>query len=367
MAVTELRVEGYRSVKSLELSMKRVNIIVGQNGCGKSNLYQSISLLRSAAEGSLAKTLSEEGGFPSALWAGPRSKGPVRMHLGVTIDDYVYDLEIGLPQLQISAFTLDPFIKSESLRMQTAGRKTTLLDRGTSTCKILRSDGSIESFLMALHHSESAMVQISDPGTYPLLDDLRRKILKWRFYHRFRTDAYSPLRKPQVGVRTYVLSSDGSDLAAALQTIRENGDGLRLDAAVDDAFPGAKLHVESSSGVFEVAMEFPGLERPMRARELSDGTLRYLCLLAALLSPQPAPLLALNEPETSLHTDLLPPLGRLIASAADTSQIWLTTHSSVLCDTLADLCGVVPIGLEKVDGATIRTGRRNTVFSAEDQ
>src|SRR5512141_336277 len=97
MPVTELRIKGYRSVLDLSLSLKRVNVVVGPNGCGKSNVYKALSLLWDAAEGGLARVLAEEGGMPSLLWAGPRKDGPVRVSIGVTVDDLEYDLELGLP------------------------------------------------------------------------------------------------------------------------------------------------------------------------------------------------------------------------------------------------------------------------------
>ncbi len=87
------------------------------------------------------------------------------------------------------------------------------------------------------------------------------------------------------------------------------------------------------------------LPRPLELRELSDGTLRFLCLAAALLSPRPPTLLALNEPETSLHAGLLPALGRLVARAAAHSQIWVTTHSRVLADEIAAAARVRPFEL----------------------
>jgi predicted ATPase len=367
--VTELHVEGYRSIPEMNLSLKRLNVIVGPNGCGKSNLYQSIGLLRAAAEGALARTLAGEGGMPSALWAGARKAGPVRMKLGVTLDEFRYELELGLPQISggLSRFVLDPMVKSETLIEFRGTQRIKLLERGKSGCTIRNANGEQVSYLMELHHAESVMDQIVDPHQFPHLDDLRRRLLKWRFYHGFRTDSESPMRRPQVGVRTRVLSTDGSDLAAALQTIIENGDDLSLRSAVSDAFPGAQLVIQSpSEGVFEVAMGYPGIARPLVARELSDGTLRYLCLLAALLSPSPAPLLALNEPETSLHEDLLPPLARLIAQAAAVSQVWLTTHSHILAQTVCEETGVVPIKLDKVDGATQRAGRpKGLAYSQE--
>ena len=107
-----------------------------------------------------------------------------------------------------------------------------------------------------------------------------------------------------------------------MQTIREIGDGEALNEEVERAFPGARLEVDvrDDEARFAVQMVMPGIGRPLRAAELSDGTLRYLCLLAALLSPRPPTFLALNEPETSLHPDLLEPLAHLVARAAKSSQ-----------------------------------------------
>src|SRR5207247_10040000 len=101
---------------------------------------------------------------------------------------------------------------------------------------------------------------------------------------------------------------------------------------ISHAFPGALLIIEHSEGSFAVSLRMPGLLRPLAARELSDGTLRYLCLIAALMSPRPPALLALNEPETSLHPDLLEPLATLMVKASRSSQLWVVTHSHRLAE-----------------------------------
>ena len=93
-----------------------------------------------------------------------------------------------------------------------------------------------------------------------------------------------------------------------LATIQDLGSGPLLHDVVEDAFPGAELKIEADRGVFGLALAMPGLHRPMDAHELSDGTLRYLSLVAALLTPRPPELLVLNEPETSLHGSLIEPL-----------------------------------------------------------
>jgi predicted ATPase len=200
------------------------------------------------------------------------------------------------------------------------------------------------------------MTHCADPRNTPEVLLLREAMRGWRFYDHFRTDAAAPARQTQIGTRTPVLDHDGSDLAAALQTIREIGDDEALDGAVDDAFPGARVVVNFAAGRFEIAMQQHGLLRPLKAAELSDGTLRYLLWVAAMLTPRPSGLLVLNEPETSLHPDLLPALGRLIAQAAVRSQVIVVSHAPALVDALQSLPECHSIPLEKQFGQTIVAG-----------
>jgi predicted ATPase len=123
-------------------------------------------------------------------------------------------------------------------------------------------------------------------------------------------------------------------LAAAIQTIREIGDSVALDGAVADAFDGVRVDVTGDRGYLEIEVRQHGMLRSLKGAELSDGTLRYLLLVSALLSPRPPTLMILNEPETSLHPDLLDPLARLIAGAAARSQIFVVTHARPLAESL---------------------------------
>jgi predicted ATPase len=156
-----------------------------------------------------------------------------------------------------------------------------------------------------------------------------------------------------LGTRTPVLHHDGRDLAAALQTILEIGDSQALHAAISDAFPGASLKIDAvPGGQFAVLFYQEGLLRPLSAAELSDGTLRYLLLIAALLTPRPPTMMVLNEPETSLHPDLLPALARLIIKASHNCQMWVVSHASRLIAALGQDPGCNAIELEKVLGQT---------------
>lgn len=358
MAIHNLTVIGYRSIRRLRLPLRPVNVLTGPNGCGKSNLYNAVFLLAKAAEGGFARAIAEEGGMPSVLWAGPRrrlsKKEPVRVILAVTTDQFSHHLECGLPAPGGSRdFASDPEVKEEYVwHGPERTRSTTLLDRHDATTWIRDAEGRMVAYPLQLLLSESVLSQIREPHLYPELSALRFEMRQWRFYHHFRTDPGSPLRQPQIGVRTPVLAHDGSDLAAALATIREIGDTAALDDAVQRAFPGASLVIEAAAAQFRIGLHMPGILRPLQTAELSDGTLRYLCLVAALLSPRPPALLAFNEPETSIHPDLLDPLARLIAAAARSSQLWVTTHSARLAGLIAEHSGEAPIRLEMVDGET---------------
>jgi predicted ATPase len=360
--LTQIEVEGYRSIKDLWVKLSRVNVLVGANGCGKSNLYRALWLLHEATNGGFARAIATEGGMPSALWAGDRGKGPVRMRIAAKLSDMKYELHCGVPIRTSgegkdieSLFNLDPDIKEEYVWSLDGGKQVELLKRKGGAITARDHKGNRVSFPIDVSHGESVLSELREPHRFPELSILRERFLQWRFYHQFRTDMSSPIRQPQVGIRTPMLRHDGIDLAAALQTIREIGDPVALDEAVDLAFPGAELYITNKSGLFSLNLHMPDFERPFTGQELSDGTLQYLCLLAALLSPRPPQLLALNEPETSIHPDLFEPLAKLIAKA---SQLWITTHSRDLSDYILEHTGATPIELEKHDGATRIVGQR---------
>ena len=381
--LTTVAVSGYRSLRDVVVPLHGLDVVTGANGSGKSSLYRALRLLAGCGRGDVVGTLAREGGLPSALWAGPATlggarregyavqgttrKGPISLRLGFASEDLGYLVDLGLPQqsssagdgpdgLGVSAFLRDPEIKREVvwsgpvmrpgavLVRRRWGRVETRAAAGaedgwddawgaddeweSDPAPVSARRGWVE-LTRSLRPWESMLTELADPERAPELIRVRRMIRGWRFYDSFRADAAAPARQAHVGTRTPVLSDDGHDLAAALQTIRENGRSV-LDRSVADAFDGAILDVTVADGRFDVALHQPGMLRPLSSAELSDGTLRYLLLVAALLTVDPPPLLVLNEPETSLHPDLLPPLARLIRAAAERSQVMVVSHSSRL-------------------------------------
>lgn len=365
MAITELSIRNYRSLRDLRLPLGQLTVVTGPNGSGKSNLYRALWLIAQISEGGFARALCREGGLVSALWAGPRrSKDPWRMSLGFRTEDLSFQLDCGFPIPSNTLFGYDPQIKEEAIWMGKVRRpSTTLVDRRGAVARLLDQGGEKVEYPATLSENESILSQLREPQRFPELYSLRDEIRRWRFYHAFRTDADAPLRFPQISVQTPVLDHDGSDLAAALQTILEIGDARTLQTAIETALPGRALeilandpdptHRSPRTTELCVALRTEGCLRPLVARELSDGTLKYLCLVAALLTPRPPALIALNEPEASLHPDLLAPLAELIVDASRYSQVWVTTHSPSLAQAIEARSRVAPIGLRLIDGETV--------------
>jgi predicted ATPase len=380
--LTTLAIANYRSLRNLIVPLQRLNLITGPNGSGKSSVYRALRLLAETAQGGVIPSLAREGGLQSTLWAGPERLGrsvkrgdhpvqgtarkePVNLRLGFSGDDFGYAIDLGLPTPSDSAFSLDPEIKREVIWNGPFLRPAAMLvDRRAEVVRTKREDGDWTILSYQLPSFDSMMTRFADPRNAPEMMTLKEQIRSWRFYDHFRTDADAPARLPQIGTHTPILSNDGADLAAAIQTIREIGNPEDLDNAVNDAFPGSSVSVTSYDGRFEIAMSQHGLLRPLKASELSDGTVRYLLWIAALLTPRPPGLLVLNEPETSLHPDLLPALGRLIASAAERSQALVVTHAAKLIATLEKQRDCNSVRLKKEFGETKILGEEQLAIPA---
>jgi predicted ATPase len=362
--ITRLAIAGYRSLRDLTLELGQLTLITGPNGSGKSNIYRSLRLLSEAAQGRLIGSLAAEGGLQSTLWAGPekfsqgmlrgdtpvqgtRRSGPISLRMGFSSEDFGYAIDLGYPE-PMHPFQRDPEIKVEVMWTgELLGRANLFAERRGPVVNLRRSDsGEWRSSLTNLLPFDSMVTHCADPVDGLELLLMRERMRNWRFYDNLRTDADAPSRRPQVMTYTPALASDGSDLAAAIATIIAIGDREALDETIDDAFPGSEVSVSGEDyGVVE--MHQSGLLRPLSAKELSDGTLRYLLLAAALLSPRQPEIMILNEPEASLHPSLLDALARLLRRASRSCQIVVVSHSERLIESLRSGWEVREVTLEK--------------------
>ena len=320
-------VRGYRSLREVVVPLAALTVVTGANGTGKSSVYRALRLLADCGRGEVIGSLAGEGGLESVLWAGPEQLGgarstgtaqgttrtrPVSLELGFASDDFGYLIDLGLPQSAGlgSLFARDPEIKREAVFAGPRLRSSsTLVRRGRDYAEAAAESGrGFDELTRSLPPYRSVLAEYAHPDALPELAAVRDRLRGWRFYDGFRVDAAAPARRPRIGTRTPVLSDDGGDLAAAVQTIIEAGFD-DLTRAVADAFDGATVSVAVHDGLFELALHQRGMLRPLRAAELSDGTLRFLLWGAALLSPRPPSLMVLNEPETSLHPELVGSVG----------------------------------------------------------
>ena len=364
-------INNYRSIRKLVAPLGQLNVITGPNGSGKSNLYRSLKLLADTAQGGVINSLAAEGGLHSTFWAGPEKitrrmlsgevpiegtprQDVIRLKMSFAAEDFGYSISLGLPEPSRSAFTRDPEIKHECIWAGNFYRAASALVQREGPMVKIRDGRKWKVINQHLSTHLSLFDNGADPSSAPEIFTLRDSIRNWRFYDHFRTDRDAPARQAQLGTRTPVLHHDGHDVAAAIQTIREMGDPHILDDTISDAFPGATLSVAvHDDGRFSLRFNQHGLLRTLTGAELSDGTLRYILWVAALLTPRPPTLMVLNEPETSLHPDLLPALARLILHASEHSQIWIVSHSNRLINALADDDRCHTFNLEKQLGQTM--------------
>lgn len=353
--ISRIAVEGFRSIRSLVLDLAPLTVITGGNGVGKTNVYRALGLLADCGSSRMIGSLARMGGLSAVRHAGERrQRDPVALKLGFAGDELGYAIDIGLPTPSDSAFQFDPEIKQEHVFVGDSPRPTATLLRRQG--RSVMADGAHLQQNLSLWHS--VLEEQAGNDQVPEAAGVRRLLRSWRFYDSLRTDADAPARRPQVATRAFTLDADGGNLAAVLQsTIENGGDAEMALRAISDAFRGSRLVTVGDAQSFTVALHQPSMLRPLTAAELSEGTLQFLLLTAALTSVEKPGLLVLNEPERSLHTSLMPALAALIKHASAETQIVVVTHHPVLVEEL----GAATVELCKSSGATQVLGREGAL------
>ena len=340
--------------ESEPIRLGALNVIIGPNGSGKSNLMEAIELVRSAPK-DLLTPIRDGGGIRDWLWKGaggipaasvealvsyPKSTAPLRYSLSFT--------EVG-QRFEI----LDERIEKEEPE---AGHPKPYLyykfEKGRGVLNIKGKQRRLQH--EEIQPTESILAQRKDPDQYPELTYLGNTFAKIRLYREWSFGRYTIPRLPQkADLPNEQLEPDASNLGLVLNRLRREPavkqrllQGLRaLYDGIDD------YDVQIEGGTVQVFFHEGRFTVP--ATRLSDGTLRYLCLLAILCHPSPPPLICLEEPELGLHPDVLPTLAEFLKEAAERTQLIITTHSDVLVDAMSDRPQDVLVAERGAMGTTI--------------
>ena len=383
MLIHRFKVAGFLSFgpNGVDLPMEPLNILIGPNGSGKSNFLEAIALLK-AAPRNISETISRMGGVREWLWKGPDAPhaitlevivdyplGGVLRHL-LTVAEKNGRTEVTDEQVEPSekhadkragrSYYCPPHDKQAVLEIAKANAKSARLDAKRkrpasewSTPRLfarLRPDGSAVDFARELEPEQSLLSFAANPN-YPGLWHLKEQYQGIRLYRDWSFGPLAKLRQNQSAHHRADFLDEGNENLALVLSHFQGEDKRQLVKALQKLFDGiVDITCPVTGGTVTLYLEEAD-DRTIPATRLSDGTLRYLCLLVILLHPEPPPLIVIEEPELGLHPDLLPTLSDLLLKASERSQLIVTTHSDVLVDALTDTPESIVI-CEKQDGKT---------------
>jgi len=340
------------------IELQALNLFIGPNGSGKSNLIEAISLMRSAPK-TLRDVTRKGGGVAEWIW-----KGNAR-------DSASVEMSVRFPEGAVTLRHLIEFrAESQALsvvreRVQSSkgrGKKSDLKQwyeytKGSRPL-IQKKDKPVKTrvAIAAFEENNSILAQRRDPETYPQLAWLAANYENIRIYREWSFGRNAASRKPQqADMRSDRLEEDLSNLGLFLNRLKSRFPAAKkaILAGLKDLYAGiSDFDVSVDGGTVQVFFAEGDFVIP--ATRLSDGTLRYLCLLAILCDPEPPPLICIEEPELGLHPDILPGLADLLKEASERTQLIVTTHSDILVDAMTETPECVVV-CEKHEGKTEMT------------
>ncbi|MDC3957270.1 AAA family ATPase [Polyangium jinanense] len=318
------------------VELRPLNVLIGPNGSGKSNFIEAIGLLKATPK-DLAVPIREGGGIGAWIWQGAPGKtaeivaeidygAPTRhnrfqppMRHRLTLFDADHRAMIGIEKLEEIVVTGE------------ARRPEVYFDAEWMGGANLFIDGQTRE-LQPWDRGQSVVSQVKGPD-YPALDVLGAFYESIRLYRDFNFGRRSPPRRPQpADLPTDHLMESTENLGLILNKFRRDVPTKKaLIEALKNIFEGVTdFSVQVEGGTVQIFLEEERWTIP--ASRLSDGTMRWLSLLAILLDPKPPPLVCIEEPELGLHPDLMTPLARLLKDASERMQLIITTHSEALVD-----------------------------------
>ena len=351
MKIIKLEVDGYRSLKSQTWCPGDLNVLIGPNASGKSNLLRVLETLSMAAQGGLGRHIQQEGGMEPIVWDGQANR--IRLRAKMTpIPPYVDPVkdaltyELSLARLgKSSAYRIDKEVLGNFSKVETGEMQEPfqLLERDPHHAVVYSIDSQRhEAPAEAVMQEEALLAVAGGPFTAnKFVDEFQKELASWKIHQEFQTSGQARIRWPQVARAETQVSADGQNLIAVLHTLYTGSRHFKKEAnkamraAFGEDFEELLFPPDADQRI-QLQIRWRSLQRERSAADISDGTLRFLFLLAVLANPSPAPLVAIDEPETGLHPSMLPIVAEYAREAASKAQVILTTHSPEFLNAFGD-------------------------------
>ncbi|MBO1052677.1 AAA family ATPase [Dolichospermum sp. UHCC 0352] len=328
-----------------EIELQPLNVLIGANTSGKSNLIEAIGILR-ATPTDLPAPFRQGGGINEFLWKGSKDYGT--LGAGATIQvmvDYQSGLQTLKYKLEFSEmnqrfFLIDEYIHNDDFVHYSYNDKNlepvfNFREKDLSGIEKISQENWNKNDLKS---DQSILSQLKAARKYPEITYLSDNFNKIRIYRTLSTDINSQLRKHQpTDLPQHPLLEDGSNLGLFIKDLKYRIGNRKIIEKLKKFYePAEELDVTIYGGTVQIFIREEGVIQPIPATRLSDGTLRYLCLMALLLDPTPPPLICIEEPELGLHPDILPTIAELLIEASQRTQLIVTTHSDALVSALSE-------------------------------
>ncbi|MEO7715689.1 MAG: AAA family ATPase [Capsulimonas sp.] len=352
MQIVELKVEGFRTLKNVSWQPGNLNIVIGPNASGKSNLLKLLHLINKLSQGNLEDTINLSGGMASVLWNGQSRQINIRVQLGKETRDSNYTVNYTLRLSRVgnsSSYVVDIELMEYEEKIDANVEKNfprlvtrSLLERREKNFSVRTEDTTEEMDLELFDASETLLSQLkSFPRKARYITVFAQTLNQFGVYQEFRRDDDANVRRSVISSFEEELDPDGQNLASVLHTVYESDVDFQenidraMTAAFGNDYKGLAFPPAGSQRV-ELGLRWKSLSRPQPAAVLSDGTLRFLFLITALSLPKLPSLICIDEPEAGLHPSMLPIIAEYAANAAERTQIVLTTHSVQFLDAFSE-------------------------------
>ena len=358
-ALDQISLQGFKSIRELnEFGLSKVNVLIGANGAGKSNLVDFFRMLRAMAEGGLERFVTLSGGADGFFFNGPKETRQISASLAFGENAFRFSLEPTASSeiVVTSQGTLPPGVEPEPFYRHSS--QIVVTNQGTFW-KGSRNPrwnehggGGKESALKNWRGHES-----KDGVRAPVEGRIYQNVASWVVYHFHDTSPTAPMRRDQSPDDYRELRSDASNIAPFLlkmQTLNPSRYGriretIQLVAPFFDDFL-LEPEMKGPREVLRLQWRQRASTFPFQPWQLSDGTIRFICLATALLQPNPPSTILIDEPELGLHPVALEVLSALIHEASERTQLIISTQSAPLLDHFEPEDVVV---VERSEGASV--------------